>query len=203
MDGNGIQPTYDLAERNGYYGDGFGFGGGGLWLFAILALMWGGFGGNRFGNAFEGRCATVEDLNNSANFTRLENQVLGIGSEMASGFRNVDNAVCQLGYRDLENTYALSKQISDCCCENRLATQQTKFDMANYAAGINTNIAEQTQKVLDAISQNKIESLQARINQLELAQATCGVVRYPTTATFASHCNPFASFGCGCGSTNI
>ena len=51
MDGmtGGITPTYNLAERGSY--DGFGFGGGGLWLFAILALMWGGFGGNRFGNA--------------------------------------------------------------------------------------------------------------------------------------------------------
>ena len=60
---NGIQPVMNV----GGYGcnDGYGFGGNGLWLFAILALMWGGFGGNRFGNTFDGRCATVEDLNNS------------------------------------------------------------------------------------------------------------------------------------------
>ena len=35
----GIQPTYNLADRG--YSDSFGFGGGsGIWLFAILALMW-------------------------------------------------------------------------------------------------------------------------------------------------------------------
>ena len=39
----GIQPTYNLADRG--YSDSFGFGGGsGIWLFAILALMWGGNG---------------------------------------------------------------------------------------------------------------------------------------------------------------
>ena len=63
------------VTRSGY-GDGFGFGGGsGIWLFAILALMWGGFGGNRYNNGLESRCATVEDLNNTQNFARLENQV--------------------------------------------------------------------------------------------------------------------------------
>lgn len=38
MEGTGIQPVMDM---NRGYDDGFGFGGGGLWLFAILALMWG------------------------------------------------------------------------------------------------------------------------------------------------------------------
>ena len=42
MEGTGIQPVMSM---NPCYGDGFGFGGGsGLWLFAILALMWGGNG---------------------------------------------------------------------------------------------------------------------------------------------------------------
>ena len=52
---DGITPTYNVGGN-----DGFGFGGGGLWLFAILALMWGGngfFGGNNLGY----RPATAED----------------------------------------------------------------------------------------------------------------------------------------------
>lgn len=202
MDGTmtGITPTYNLADRGCY--DGFG-NGSGLWLFAILALMNGGFGwGNRAGYGLDGRAATVEDLNNTSNFARLEGQVQGIGSDLASGFRNVDNAVCSLGYESLKNFGDLSKQIADCCCENRLATQQTKFDMANYASAINATTTAQTQKILDAISQNKIEQLQSELNTLKLAQATCGVVRYPTSMAYTSACNPFASFsGCGCNGT--
>ena len=194
---DGITPTYNLADRS--Y-DGFG-GGSGLWLFAILALMNGGFGWGNRGFGVDGRVATVEDLNNSANFTRLESQVQGIGSEIASGFRNVDNAVCTLGYENLQNISSLSKQLAECCCENRLATQQTKFDMANYAAAINANITAQNQKVLDALTQNKIESLQAQVNRLELAQATGNVVRYPTAMTYTTSANPF--YACGCGTSNI
>lgn len=203
MDGTmtGITPTYNLADR-GY--DGFG-GGSGLWLFAILALMNGGFGwGNRAGYGVDGRVATVEDLNTTSNFARLEGQIQGIGSDLASGFRNVDNAVCSLGYESLKNFGDLSKQIADCCCENRLATQQTKFDMANYAAAINANVTAQVQSVKDLMYQEKAAAQAARISQLELNQALCGVVRYPTTTTYASPCNPFAVYGgCGCSGTNI
>ena len=54
------------------------------------------------------------------------------------------------------------------------------------------------QKVLDAISENKIEALQGRINQLELNNAVAGVVRYPTTFAYSAGQSPFCG-GCGCG----
>ena len=41
MEGTGITPVMDMNRGYGY-GDACGFGGSGLWLFAILALMWGG-----------------------------------------------------------------------------------------------------------------------------------------------------------------
>lgn len=44
-------------------------------------------------------------------------------------------------------------------------------------AAINANTTAQTQKILDAIQQNKVEALQGRVNQLELDRAMCGVVR--------------------------
>lgn len=46
------------------------------------------------------------------------------------------------------------------------------------------------------IQQDKIEALQAQVGQLQLAQAMCGVVKYPTATTYATSCNPFAG-NCG------
>lgn len=57
--------------------------------------------------------------------------------------------------------------------------------------GVNYNTTVQVQKVLDAIAANKIEALQAKINSLELAQATSGMVRYPSSTTFSAGYNPF------------
>lgn len=190
----GIQPVMNVG---GYDNDGFGFGGGGLWLFAILALMWGGNG--FFGrNGVDGRCATVEDINNSANFTRLENQVQGIGSGITQGFTNVYNGICDLGYKTQADFYALSNQLATCCCANERAIDSVKFDMANYFAGVNANTTAGIQKVLDKLCADKTEALQARVNNLELQSALCGVIRYPQNFTYAVG-TPFnIGFGCGC-----
>lgn len=112
---SGITPVMNVG---GYgYNDGCGFGGNGLWLFAILALMNGGFGwGGR-----DGRCATVEDLNNSANFTRLENQVQEIGTNQLSQFNNITNAVSTLGYETLKNFNTLETQLAECLDDSMLA----------------------------------------------------------------------------------
>jgi hypothetical protein len=65
-------------------------------------------------------------------------------------------------------------------------------------AAIKEAILLDGQKTRDLITENKIEAMQARINQLELNQAVAGVVRYPMASTYSSGCNPFCG-GCGCG----
>lgn len=150
----GIQPTLPVG---GY--DSFG-GGSGIWLFAILALMWGGFGGNRFGNQ---NYATQDDLN----FSRLESQVRANAELTERKADAISNGICSLGY-----------------------TLAEKFGQTDAL------IIAENQKTRDLIQANKIEQLQGRINQLELAQATAGVVRYPTSVAYSAGYSP--CFNCGC-----
>ena len=195
MEGTGITPVMDM---NRGYGDGCGFGGSGLWLFAILALMWG--GGGLFGNRYaqDGRAATVEDLNNSANFTRLEGQVMNNGNRIEQKTDTVYSGICNLGYEMAQQFSDTRSQMANCCCETQRA-----IDGVNYAGAINTATLKEagtanTQKILDAIAQNKIEALQSRISQLELQQAVAGVVRYPTQYSYNAGQSPFCgSYGCG------
>ena len=127
---DGITPTYNIGGSN----DGLGFGGSGLWLFAILALMWGGngfFGGN----------------------------------------------------------------MQNCCCSIQRNIDSVNFNAAMNTASLKEAILLEGQKTRDLITENKMEALQARINQLELNQAVAGVVRYPSATTYTSGSNPF----CNCG----
>lgn len=199
---SGIQPVMNVGSGYGC-NDGFGFGGSGIWLFAILALMWGGNG--FFGRSgVDGRCATVEDLNNSQNFARLENQVQGIGSGMTQGFTNIYNGICDLGYKTQADFSALSKEMAGCCCETNRNIDNVKFDMANYFASVNANTNAGIQKVLDKLCADKTEALQSRISQLELKDALCGVIRYPNNFAYAVG-TPFSvglNNGC-CGNGNI
>lgn len=193
MDSTGITPVMPIG--NGY---GDSFGGSWIFLFAILALMWGGNGG--FGNGNLGyRPATAEDVNNGFNFNDLQNQNRDILNAISSGTAQSVAAVNQAKYdninvaKDIQIALTaelgrlegiggdiLAKQ-NECCCNTLRAID-----------GVNYNVTTQVQKVLDAMAQSKIDALQAKVNSLELAQAVTGVVRYPLTTTYSAT-NPFCS----------
>lgn len=195
---SGIQPVMNM---NPYGGAEWG-GGDGLWLFALLILFgMGGFGGFGYGRGVDGRCATVEDLNNSANFTRLESQVMNNGNRIEYKADAVQNGICNLGYEMAQQFSNTRAQLADCCCGLSRSIDGVNYNGAINTASINANTTAQIQKVLDALAQDKIEALQGRINQLELQQAVCGVVRYPTSYTYNAGASPFCGGGysCGCG----
>ena len=174
--------------------DGYGWGDGSfMWIFALLILgMNGGFGWG--GNRFNGNPVTEADLCNANSFSELKNDVGRISDQVGNMYTGLQNGLCSLGYTNLENFNATQRQIADCCCTTQRNVDGVKFDMANYTAAINANTTAQTQKILDAICQNKIEAQAQRINQLELQQAMCGVVRYPLATTYNAGYSPF----CGC-----
>lgn len=189
---DGIQPVMSMNPSG--YG---AFGGDdGLWIFALLILLGMG-GGGLFGNG--GRAATVEDLSNSANFTRLESQVMNNGNRIESKTDNLAYGLSSLGYEMAQQFGATRTALSECCCENRLAVANTNAHIDQSTACINANITATGQKILDRLYEDKIGALQGRISQLELQQAVAGVVRYPTSYTYSAGASPFCATGCGCG----
>lgn len=183
----------DYAAING--NDGM-FGGNGIWFLALLFLFGGGFGyGGR------GQAATTEDLASGFNFNSLQRKTNDILAAVNNNNQVLGNAICSLGYQTAQQFASVERQLADCCCTTQRAIDGVKFDMANYAAATNAHVTEQTQKILDVLTGNRMADMQAQINQLQLNAALCGVVRYPTATTYATTCNPF--FGgytaCGCG----
>lgn len=170
-----------LDGSNCGYGDGCGMGSGWLSWILIFALLGGGFGGyGAFGNR-GGNCATTDELSAGLNFAGINNKLNSIGDSIASEGRNIDNSVCRLGYQTLEQTSALSAQMANCCCD------------------LKTAIHAEGEATRNMIQQDKIESLQAQVSALQLNQAMCGVVRYPTTMSYTAGYSPFCGYNaCGC-----
>lgn len=76
---------------------------------------------------------------------------------------------------------------------------ENRYLAERNAANSDAVTVAQTQKILDALCGNRMADMQNQINQLQLQNALCGIVRYPTSTTFATNCNPFfGGFGCGC-----
>lgn len=70
-------------------------------------------------------------------------------------------------------------------------------------AAINANTTAQTQRILDAITENKMEEMRGKIQALELQNQLQNVVRYPNGYTYNAGPSPFCQCGCGCGCGNI
>lgn len=151
---------------------------------------------------------TEAGLCNAMNFNNLENSVGRMSDLMQTQFMQTSQGLASVGYENLRNfastqdaikdgDYALSSQLANCCCENKQATADLKYSAAMNTASINENTTAQTQKILDALAQNKIESLQAQVSELKTQNMFCGVPRispygYGVVPNFATPC------GCGC-----
>lgn len=199
-----------LGNRWGYpYGaNGFGFGGNDMMgiLFLVL-LLGGGFGGgwgNRgaFGteaiqNQMQQGFDNQNTIANQREILAATNQVYhDITGYVGDKYAELDRDVLGIG-STLQQVMANQNQ---CCCSTLRAIDGVNYANAQNTAAINANTTAAVQKVLDAISENKIEALQGRINQLELNNAVAGVVRYPTATTYTSGVSPFCNCNsCGCG----
>ena len=98
---------------------------------------------------------------------------------------------------------------NECCCSTKMLMSeigaginagiaQNRYDAAMNTAAINANTTAQTQKILDAITGNRMADMQDRINALELQNQLQTVVRYPSN-TFYAVPSPCFNTGCGCG----
>jgi hypothetical protein len=198
-----------LSGRGYGYGDGFGFGGGsGLFAILLIVLLMGGgaWGMNR------GQFGTEAIQNQMQQGFDNQNTMANQREILAAVNQNFhDNLnVIQDKYGELtRDIYGVSGQVAQvlanqnaCCCDTKMLIQETsaqnRYDALKNTNDINAVTIGQTQKILDAISTNKIEALQGRVNQLELNNAVAGVVRYPTSYAYNAGPSPFCG-GCGCG----
>ncbi len=187
-----------VTRNNGYDNGMFG-GEWMMWIFALLMLNNGGgfFGNNR--NAVDEAA-----LCQSQSFAELKGSVGRQSDQITNAYMGVQNGLCQLGYETLRNFASIEQTISSCCCGIERAILENRYLAERNTAAANETTVATGQKVLDAICNLRMEmkdnqnaQLLQRVNQLEMQQLMCGVVRYPLQTTYSTGCNPF--FGSGCG----
>lgn len=168
-----------------------GLGGNSSWLIILFVLIFGMGGWNRQGDYGQfATAASQQDILFSSKFQALDNKIDRIGNGIADATYALNNAVTNEG-RSLQNMMsgyqmASQKNIDD-----------LRFDLSRATCDIKSNDNANTQKILDVLSQNKIESLQAKVAELQGQINMCGVVRYPMQTTYTSGGNPFCSCNCG------
>ena len=188
-------------------GNGNGMFGNDAWWIIILLLF--GYGRNGFGGGYGGGGGVGENYVLATDFANIERKLDSVNSGICDAtfalnnninqnFRNVDNAICTLGYQALQNTNALqtqladcccgikgeikdvaygnerngwniSKQISDCCCDLEKANMQNRFDAQAYNCNTLQAIDKVGDRIIDYLANEKAQALRDENFALRLA----------------------------------
>jgi len=163
------------AYGNGNYGGNGFFGNDGWWIILLLLCFNGGWGGMNGGmNPMMMGLNTNADVQRGFDQSAIISGITGVQNAVTNGFSNVANGFAQAEISanarqmaDMNQNFALQTQMSNCCCENRLATCQTQNIVQNEGAATRLAIQQQTQAILDKMCEQEIEALKAQNNALQ------------------------------------
>ena len=161
-----------VTGANGYNNG--GAWGNDWWAVIIILALFGGFGnrGGLFGGGYGGSgcgCsapATCSDLqagfNNQAVTTKLnglENGLCSLGYDQLAQMNNIGTQIQQGNFAlqqtlnnnaiaQMQDTNAVSRQLADCCCENRAAIKDVQYNAALNNSALLQAINNQTNTIV-------------------------------------------------------
>lgn len=181
----GVQATMPVAPVNSSNG-GFGWGGEGSWFIIILFLFaflgWGNGGWGNNGNSggvvdgyvLTSDFANVERKIDSVNqglcdgFYQQAQLVNGTNMAMASGFAQAELSRSNQQAALMQQLNAMQMQAANCCCENRAAIAQVRYDMATQACDTRNTVQNATRDIIDAMNSG-FRGIDQRLTAQEIA----------------------------------
>ena len=188
---------YAMGQDNGNGNNDLFGGGTGGWLGVLLliALLGGGFGFGGFGGFGGGAglqgMATRADINEGFALNNITSGITAIQQGICDATYALTNAInsgfsatqmgMMQGFNGVERGFCdLSHQLSDCCCENRAAIAQVRYDMATQTNALQQAMCTSTRDIIDSqqagtraildfLTQDKISTLTAENQALKFA----------------------------------
>lgn len=208
---NNAYPVYPMM---GGYGNGFGgYGSDFIWIILLFALF-GGWGNNGNGGFFNGgfdngyawlsngQKEIMQNTNNGFDTLHLSNQLDTVNSgiyslsnqlcnstnditgAISNGFYNSEISANNRQMANMNTAFNLQSQLAQCCCDNKLATQDLKSTVISencsdrevlrqIGQDILVNQTANTQKIIDEIFRDRLDEKDDKIadlnRQLQLA----------------------------------
>lgn len=181
--------NYSLSDIKSALGDCNEFGGSGgfLILIVLFLLLGGNFNGfNRDNYGQFATSATQQEILFGQQFQSLDSKIDRIANGICDSTFALNNSIKDGNYAVssvvTNEGRALQSQLAQCCCDNREATAQVRYDMANFAASINSNIDNKFAALEKSQLEQRLEAQAQQISQLQIQQAVCGIPRVSNAA---------------------
>ena len=192
--------NYSLADIRAATGaDENGWGGGGAWWIIILFLFMFGMGGGGWGWGNRGGDAlTRAEMQQGFDTQEITRKLDGINYGICDGFY-AQNTTMLNGFAGVTSAVRDAQfAAQQCCCETNRNIDSVRYDAQKNACDITTAIHAEGEATRALIQKNEMQNLRDRLQQMELREAMCGVVRYPMATTYTSGGNPFCGCNNGC-----
>lgn len=192
--------NYSLADIRAATGaEENGWGGGGAWWIIILFLFMFGMGGGGWGWGNRGNDAlTRAEMQQGFDTQEITRKLDGINYGMCDGFY-AQNTTMLNGFAGVTSAVRDAQfAAQQCCCETNRNIDSVRYDAQKNTCDITTAIHAEGEATRALIQKNEMQSLRDRLQQMELREAMCGVVRYPMATTYTSGGNPFCGCNNGC-----
>ena len=226
-----VTPANNYGGGMGMWGDNW------IWIIVLFLFGWGrngfGNGNGNGGGVMDGYVLTSDfasverKLDSIANGIcdstfALNNAITGgfatTTQALNSGFQTAELSRANQQAALMQQLNAMQMQAQECCCENRAAIAQVRYDMATQACDtrntVNTaardiidNQNQNSRAILDFLTQSKLADLQAENQGLKLAASQAAQNSYlvsqlrpsPIPAYTVQNpycCNQYAACGC-------
>ena len=192
--------NYSLADIRAATGaDENGWGGGGAWWIIILFLFMFGMGGGGWGWGNLGNDAlTRAEMQQGFDTQEITRKLDGLSYGMCDGFY-AQNTTMLNGFSGVTSAVRDAQfAAQQCCCETNRNIDAVRYDAQKNTCDITTAIHAEGEATRALIQKNEMQNLRDRLQQMELREAMCGVVRYPMATTYTSGGNPFCGCNNGC-----
>ena len=249
MFNSNVPSVADIAAVMGNNGMNNGWGwGNDWWAIIIILALFGGFGNRGWGMGGNGgncccnpcggggvyaevqRGFDTQGITNKLNgleqglcslgYDQLA-QMNGINQNLMTTGWNLQQSIQNLSVANMQSSNDISRQLADCCCENRASIAQVRYDMATDTCAITTAINQAAQAIMQNDNANyralhdeqiqaridakdeKIADLTARLNNCDRDSALQGMATYvinsvrPTPVPSWNVPNPYAGYGFG------
>ena len=162
--------------------------------------------------------ATVERKLDAVN-NGICDSTFALNNSINGGFATAELSRANQQAALMQQLTSMQMQNQECCCENRAAIAQVRYDMATQACDtrntvqtaardIVENANANSRAILDFLTQSKLQDLQSANQELRLAASQAAQNNYlisqlrPTPIPSYPSCNPWASGSytgcCGC-----
>lgn len=227
--------TMPVAPANNY-GGGMGmWGDSWIWIIVLFLFGWGrnGFGNGNGGGVMDGYVLTSDFASVERKLDSIANGIcdstFALNNAITGGFATTTQAI-NTGFGNAElsranqqaalmqQLNAMQMQAANCCCENRAAIAQVRYDMATQACDTRNTVNtaardiidannQNSRAILDFLTQSKLSDLQTENQNLKLAASQAAQNNYlisqlrPCPSPAYITCNPWSGSGYGgCGS---